>query len=937
MKLYQMEKIVALLFTLLTFSSVAQSSFGGYSSKVKWKQINTEKVRVIFPDSLEDKAQRVVNIIHYMNNKDVGLLGKKRKKVDIILRNNDAISNGYAQIAPYKSEFFMQAPQDTWEESSVDWVDQLAIHEYRHTNQFVNAKRGIGHLIYWLFGDYGWGGIIGVTAPAWFVEGDATITETALSSGGRGRVPSFTAFQRAQQLEGVEYSYMKAMNGSFKDFVPNHYNTGYLILSEIRREHDNVHFDTITSQAARFKGIIYPFRKAVKRVTGTKIKDHYFNASSKLKASIPSEPGNSIVITSDKKGDVVTYDNPIIDKNGELYFIYGDRQDINGIYKYDKDGNHKRITYQGLILDRYFNKHKNLYVWSELQRDIRAGNQNYSNIILYDEAKDEKRIIGRGKAYFSPSFSNDGKNLIFVNAYSGIESGISMMNMENNAMLSIVKSKTKQFLYPIQSENGKSIYAIIKENQNYALGEIGMDGSITMLTPWDKVVFGRLKVSDGHLIYQANYGSTDQVYAMDLKTKSIKKISNDPIGMYNPSNIHDGKLVATRPHSRGWLLHEIAVDMTNLQTIKTDRKIDLPYYLKTDHLEPNDILDDVPNEQFVVSKYPRTAKLFNPHSWLLYDGGPEFSTTLFSDNIINNVSIQPSYRYNFNTESSFVDLSVNYGRWFPIYQLAYSGALPRRVVSQDGDRTFIVSQHTIRPGFIIPLNLTKGTYITSLRFSNSLSQTFTHLEVDGTDEEFNQQETTLNNSVSFTHRRLLSTQNYYPRWGYSGTILNRQRFNDSHNAFNMVNDFYVPGFHRNHGFKFEIDYALKNDFAEDRTDLIDQFKYAPGFESIKYDNIWSANTYYGMPIAYPDWGFADFMYFKRVNSVLFHNYNKATLENETTEFQSMGVDLLFDVVFNNTVFSEITVGFRNAYMIGPLPEGKSRPYHFEFLIDIPAF
>ena len=233
---------------LIAVSAQAQSSFGGYSNQIKWKQINTDQVRVIFPDSLDERAQRVVNIIHYMNENKAGLLGNKRRKFDIILRNNDAISNGYAQIAPLKSEFFMQAPQKTFEESSVDWTDQLALHEYRHINQFVNAKRGIGNLVYVLFGDYGWGGVIGTTAPAWFVEGDATINETALSSGGRGRVPSFSAFQRAQQLEGANYSYMKAMNGSFKDLVPNHYNTGYLILSEIRREYRNDDFDEITRQ-----------------------------------------------------------------------------------------------------------------------------------------------------------------------------------------------------------------------------------------------------------------------------------------------------------------------------------------------------------------------------------------------------------------------------------------------------------------------------------------------------------------------------------------------------------------------------------------------------------------------------------------------------------------------------------------------------------------
>lgn len=931
-----MSKSLLFILFLYAVSAQAQSSFGGYSNQIHWHQINTDQVRVIFPDSLADRAQRVANIIHYMNDNNVGLLGKKRHKFDIILRTNDAISNGYAQIAPLKSEFFMQAPQKTFEESSVDWTDQLAIHEYRHINQFLNSKRGVGNLIYWLFGDYGWGGIIGTTAPAWFVEGDATINETALSSGGRGRVPSFSAFQRAQQEAKSNYSYMKAMNGSYKDLVPNHYNTGYLILSEMRRNHDNADFDEITRQATSYKGVIYPFRKAVKRVTGTSIREHYFNASEKLQMSIPQKDASSIPITKERENNVVQYDYPLQDGDG-LYFSYGDRRDIRGIYKYSTDGEHKLIVYRGLMLDAYFDKHENLFVWSELQRDIRRGNQNFSNLILYDARTNTKKILGRGEAYFSPSFGRDGKNLIFVNAYKGTTSGISMLNLEHNATLDIITSSTKQFLYPVQGKDGSSIYAIVKEKHFYAICKVELDGKFSLMTDWDDVVFGPMKVSGDHLIFQANYTATDQVYALNVKDKSILKISDDAIGMYNPSNYENGKVIAVRPHAQGFLLHEIATDLQSAPTIRTTERESLPYYLKTDHLEPNNILNQIPDSSFSVSKYPRNLKIFRPHSWLLSADGTEFAATLYSNNIINNISIQPSYRYNNNVEGSFLDVAINYGRWFPIYQLSYTSALPRMQDFRDRDEKFEVSQHFMTAGFVIPLNLTQGVYSTSWRFTNSISQIYSNITNLDINETLNIQETTLTNIASFSHTRFRALQNLLPRWGYTGQIRNRYRFNDGHNGFNMSNDIYLPGFSRNHGFKIEVDYASQNEIAEDRFRHVDVFNYAHGFRSLDYDQIWSFNTNYALPLVYPDWGFADFLYFKRIHSVMFHNYNNVRVEGDQTRLQSMGADLLFDVVFNNTIFSEITVGFRNAYMIGPLPEGKTRPYHFEFIVDIPAF
>ncbi|WP_235299185.1 TolB family protein [Portibacter marinus] len=927
---------VAFLIALSSLSAFTQSSFGGYPAHIKWSQINTPIVRVIFPDSLEDKAQRVANIIHYMNNENVGLLGEKRQKVDIILRNRDVISNGYAQIAPFKTEFFMQAPQKTFEESALDWTDQLAIHEYRHINQFLNARRGIGNLIYYLFGDYGWGALIGLTMPAWFLEGDATIAETALTTGGRGRVPSFSVEQRAQQEAGVNYSYMKAMNGSFLDFVPNHYNTGYYILSEMRLSADHKDFNEINRRASSFRGIFYPFRRAVKKVTGTKIKQHYYNGVARMKSEIPEKENVSEAITSLKPNNVVQFKNPIQDQ-GDIFFSYADRRKIRGLYRYVENGDHELIVNQGVVLDTYFDKHGKYFVWDEIQRDMRRGNQNFANLILYDSEEKTKRIIGRNQAYRSPSFSNDGLNLIFVNGYLGTESGIAMYNIKSNAVLQIIKSSDRQYLYPIQSADGRSIYTVVKKGHQYALAQVSLQGAFTLLTEWDDVVFGPLKLSEGHLIFQANVGSTDQIYAYELKTGLLKQISDDNIGMYNPSNYEEGKIIAERPHSQGFLLHKIETSIADWPTVSMVRKDNVPFYLQTSHLEPVDILTDVPSEQFSVTKYPRNWKFFRSHSWLLIGDGSEYSATLFSDNILNQVNIEPSYTYNANVKGSFINLNVNYGRYFPIYQLGYNFALPRIVFTNDQSRSFAVSQHSLSPGMIIPLNFTSGTYLRGLRYQTSISQTWTHVEEIGTDQFLNQQGITWNNAMSFTTNRLRALQNLFPRWGYNAVARHRYRFNDNHRALNLSNSFFVPGLLRNHGLRLGADYAQQNEPDETRIGLLDRFSYAPGFFSEQYDWALGLNATYAMPLAYPDWGFADFIYFKRITTKPFYHYNHLRFENETTEFQSIGLDLLSDVVFINNIFSEIEVGIRLSYLVGPLPEGRTSRWFFDFVYDIPAF
>ncbi len=919
---------------LLVYS---QSSFGGYPSKIKWHQINTDYVRVIYPDSLEEKAQRLANIIHYMNDNNVGLLGEKRKKVPIILRSEQVISNGYAQVAPFKSEFFMAPPQLTYQESSLDWLDLLALHEYRHTNQFANNRRWVGNLAHAIFGDYGWAGVIGLASPAWFLEGDAVVNETALSSGGRGRIPSFTAMQRAQLNEGVDYSYMKMMNGSFKDFVPNHYNIGYLICSEIRRTNGNDSWDKITKRSANLHGIIGAFDKSIKKETGLKVKQHYKNAQEKLGNSIPKLLDDSKIITSDEKNNVVSYDNPIIE-NGEIYFSYSSRRELSGIYKLLENNEKELIVNQGLILDSYFDKNDSLYVWNEIQRDIRRNNQNYSNIILYNANQKTKKIIGRGSSYFSPSFNHKGNLLVFAdnNTTNGSFS-LTTLDFEKDEINKIITSKSIQFLYPIFSKDDQSIYTIAKEDDKFAIVKMDQNAKFELLTQWDNVVFGPLKLSGDYILFQANFDAIDNVYGLNVISKEIFKVSEDAIGMYNPSNLENGKIIVSKPHSRGFLLHQVDAKPEEWIKISKTRSSDLPYYLETEHLEGRNILSEVSNHKFETSLYPADAKILKFHSWLLNTDGTEFSATLFSENILNNVNIQPKYRYNSNVKGSYLDVNINYGKWFPIYQFQYSYALPRIQKSSNGARSFDVSQQSVRPGVIIPLNFSRGIYSTTLNFNNSVTLQATKIQELGNTNNFDQNNVALNNLVSFRKTRLKPLQAFYPKWGIISTVYNRHRFDDDHNILSITNDAYVPGFHPNHGFKFELDYQRKNATAEDRIDMVDGFNYAAGFISVPYDEIIGLNTNYGFPLAYPDWGFWNLIYFKRINSVMFHNFNQVSFEKKSTILQSAGLDLLFDMVFANNVFSEITVGFKNAYMLGPLPEGKKSRFHFELIFEIPAF
>ncbi|HKO81887.1 MAG TPA: hypothetical protein VJU78_15885, partial [Chitinophagaceae bacterium] len=226
-----MQKLFVTACSLLFINILYAQRFGGTPPSVKWKQINTDSARIIFPGGLDSQAQRVASLIHYQAGQKPVALGGQLKKINIVLQNQTTISNGYVGLGPFRSEFYLTPFQNNFEQGSLSWVDQLSIHEYRHVQQFNNFRNGLSKLMRGLFGEEGYSLAVNASIPDWFFEGDAVYNETVLSQQGRGRLPLFMNAYPALWQAGKKYSWMKLRNGSLKDYVPDHYNLGYPLVN----------------------------------------------------------------------------------------------------------------------------------------------------------------------------------------------------------------------------------------------------------------------------------------------------------------------------------------------------------------------------------------------------------------------------------------------------------------------------------------------------------------------------------------------------------------------------------------------------------------------------------------------------------------------------------------------------------------------------------
>ncbi|MEJ7682334.1 MAG: hypothetical protein WKG06_31685 [Segetibacter sp.] len=179
--------------TVLAFLTIIAKAqeFGGNPSSIKWQQINTDTARVIFPAGLESAGERVATIIHDLQKNHTSTIGNQLRKINIVLQNQTTISNAYVSLGPYRSEFYLFAPQNSFALGALNWVDNLSLHEYRHAEQYNNFNVGLSKVARVLFGQQGQALANAAAVPNWFFEGDAVFYETSLSRQGRGRLPNF--------------------------------------------------------------------------------------------------------------------------------------------------------------------------------------------------------------------------------------------------------------------------------------------------------------------------------------------------------------------------------------------------------------------------------------------------------------------------------------------------------------------------------------------------------------------------------------------------------------------------------------------------------------------------------------------------------------------------------------------------------------------------
>jgi len=947
MKLYLLLPLL-----LLTATLTRAQEFGGNPPSITWKQINTPAAKVIFPNGLDSAGLRVANIVEQMNKVIQPTIGYKQKQISIILQNQTTIANAYVGLAPFRSEFYLTPEQNSFDIGSLSWPEQLAIHEFRHVQQYNNFNVGFSHTLKVLFGEGGQALANDVAIPNWFFEGDAVFNETHVSEQGRGRLPYFLIGYRALWVDGRNYSYMKLRNGSYLDYTPDWYPLGYMLVSYGRQKYGDDFWRKVTQDAAAYKGVLYPLDKAIKKYSGedfTQFRNDGFNHY-KQQFGLQSIPDSYRHQSSD---------NSII--NPHQHFI-ADREypayvnDSTMIYMrttYDhipvfvmKTGNHeKNIAVRSVSLDTYFAYHDGKIVYAAYRPDLRWNYRDYSEIMVLDVNTGKEHRITKNTKYFSPDFSPDGKTIVTVKEGTNGKCDIHLINAATGALISIIPNKENLFYtYPKFYGNNHLIAAVRTPKGNMSLDLINIKtGENKYLLPFthQPIVFPLIKKDT--IYFSATSGIDDRLFALSLKNLKLYELKNynlnGSVGNYEAA-IVGNKFAWVGFTAFGYQINEVSKKDLQWEAVSSDHiPGTLPDFgitaLKRD--SSTDFLASVSDSSLAITKYHKSHHLFNFHSLIPNFNDPNYTLSLEGENVLNTLQTQLSFTYNRDEGYKDFGFDAVYGAWFPYISAGADYIIDRRNY-YNGSNVYW-NETDLHGGLELPLNLSSGKNSTTLQIGSDLYYTQTAFQQAFRSMFADQSYAYSNDYINFSNNIQQALQNIFPRFGQTIALDYKSAISGiSANQFLANGSFYFPGLMINNNLIINLAHQQKN--KNDVIDFSNDFPFSRGYEAENLDNMNKAGVNYSFPIAYPEAGVANTIYLLRLRGNAFYDYTYATdyYANGSPfkgTFRSTGMEIYFDTQLFNQ--GAVSFGFRYSYLIDRDIFGGYGRNRFEIIVPVTVF
>jgi hypothetical protein len=948
-------------------------STGQDPGSLKWRQIKTEKYRLIYPSSWSENALYLAHVMDLVTKQSTVTLNSRVPRIPVIIHPQSVVSNGVTVWAPKRIEMFPCPPQYSYAE---EWLEQLAIHEYRHAVQTSKMNQGFSKALYYIFGEQATGAVLGLFVPTWFLEGDAVCSETALSRSGRGRIPAFENILRSQILEKGPYSYDKATMGSYKTFTPDPYVLGYHLVAWGREKYGPELWNKALDRSAQLPFMVQPFSSGIHSVTGMTKTRFYKTVMTDLERRWTiqdslTDTTSCWTITKRNPKSLTNYFFPVLNDSNSVIALRSDYDHPDRIVHIDiRTAREDVIFHPGDYIRDNLSVSGQWLTWSEYRPDPRWDNRSYAVIRMYDMQSHRSHYLTKKSRLFFPALSPDSRQIAAVS-----------IDAESNCSLNILDSRTGSALksYPFPgkalvteptwSPDGKEVLFCVVTDRGKSMAEIRIDSdSLEYLIVNDPhYISGPVYLSEDTIIFTDSYSGIDNIYYLDETTKETYMVHSSRFGAYNPNFTpkkdllfwscvtSDGLMLMGSPvKPETWTLVDhltdhsiklydsiVAQEACNIQDSVLLYGIDkmlgdggqrtadggrLPIAIG--------MADSLVNF-YAEKRYSKIGHLFNPHSWAplamdLSNLTVHPGVSVMSQNALSTMTADAGYRYNYNDRTGTFYGNLNYSGLYPVIGLSYEYGNVAGYESGSGGEThrYTWNESTFSANVSIPWNFTRGRwhrYLTP-RISTGITS---YLHNPSTPPEFFKGYTWYMTSSVYAANYIFSNfKDMFPRFGQTLYAVYKDGPFGGYDPGQLLaceTNLYFPGLFRHHGIWIYGGMQQRWNGKNGDNIFSNVISLPRGTSGFYSEKLLSLSVNYKLPLFYPDWSAGSICYFKRFKLNLFYDFARGADAGTLYTTSSAGGELTTDLHLLRFIFP-FELGVRGYY----LPDDRTVGWQFLF-------
>ncbi|QJX49172.1 hypothetical protein HMJ29_05035 [Hymenobacter taeanensis] len=864
-------------------------------ASLPWYEVRTPHFRVLYPTGFEATAQRTARRLEQVYQPVSASLQRPPRPISVVLQSQNTIGNGFVTLLPRHSEFYGSFPQAPFLTGTLDWLDELSVHEYRHVVQYEKARQHLGRLAYVVAG-YGGVGLLTLGVPDWFFEGDAVGTETALTRSGRGRIPNFDIGLRANLLAGRTYSYSKAVAGSFRDNVPNHYVLGYFLTTRLKRTAGPTVWSDVLNRYYQFPIYPFSFSDKTRRQTGLRVDDLYRRTMQELDSTWRQEQAQlELTPATDLRQEAsqrvfTEYQYPQYLTDGTVLAVKSGLGHIPQLVRLSRQGSEQQVQQLGL-----WNNPEMLSVgggkvaWVEFRYDPRWQQRVYSELRVLNLATGELTRPGRRTRYAAAVLSPDGRQLLTVSSDSAYQQRVHVVDAQTgDVRRTFPNPENYHYLQPRWTADGLSIAAVRLEPAGKALVLLdAQTGLARTVLPAANDNLSNPQPWGEYVLFNSPRSGIDNVYAVQTSTGEVRQVTSRPIGAYHAAVSPDGQRLAFHEfRAQGSRVVEMPLNPAQWRPVPALAGTPDRYAAALAQQEPGKTLvgpivpgPDSSAAALPVSRYRRLPHALNAYSWGVVQSasGSGLVLGVRSQDILSTTQAIAGVSYDGVERTGSAAVDVSYQGLWPVLDVGLTAGQRRTsVLTRDGGLLEDQWQYTrLLAGARLPLILTHSRMQQSLTVGGYYQMEMVRgydLPVRSvTEVGFGRSLHVLTGSVAYARTLRQSRRDVGPRWGQTASVAWRGTpFGTGLDARQRSAQagVYLPGIGAHHSIRLRGGYQWQqqNQYRFGTTVF-----YPRGLSYVSLDRLNVLSAEYRLPLADVHWELGRWLYIQRLKGVAFYD------------------------------------------------------------------